>query len=354
MCALAIRDDISPEELRRQARRERDGRVSARLIAIANALEGMDRASAARLAGMDRQTLRDWVHRYNAEGIAGLCNRPAPGRRPKLSEGQMAALKAVVLAGPDPAVDKVTRWRIVDLCRWVEERWGVSYSDTGMLRVLWSLDLSHRKTRPRHPQSNEKAQQAFKKRGAARLTEITQAHPEAERFEIWSQDEARVGQKGRTGYVWWQRGHTPRGLRDAGHQSAWIIGAVCPARDTGVALVMSRLDTPAMNLFLAELGQAVAPGAHGIVLMDKAGWHTSGDLVVPENLSLIFLPPYSPELNPIERLWLHLRDNRLSHCVFQTTGEIVDTCCDAWNWLLGQTGRIQSLCSYPWLERVNG
>ena len=109
MSALAICDDIGSEELRRRARRERDGRVSARLIAIANALEGMDRASAARLAGMDRQTLRDWVHRYNAHGIAGLCNRPAPGRKPKLTEGQMAALKAVVLAGPDPAVDKVER-----------------------------------------------------------------------------------------------------------------------------------------------------------------------------------------------------------------------------------------------------
>ena len=120
-----------------------------------------------------------------------------------------------------------------------------------------------------------------------------------------------------------------------------------------LALVMTRLDTAAMNLFLAELGQAVAPGAHGIVLMDKAGWHRAGDLVVPENLSLVFLPPYSRELNPIERLWLHLRDNRLSHCVFQTTGEIVDTCCDAWNWLLGQTGRIRSLCSYPWLEQVS-
>ena len=163
MSTLAIRDDIGSEELRRRARRERDGRVSARLIAIANALEGMDRASAARLAGMDRQTLRDWVHRYNTEGIAGLSNRPAPGRRPKLTEGQMAALKAVVLAGPDPVVDKVARWRIVDLCRWVEERWGVSYSETGMLRLLWSLDLSHRKTRPSHPQSSEKAQQAFKK-----------------------------------------------------------------------------------------------------------------------------------------------------------------------------------------------
>jgi transposase len=165
MSALAICDDIGPEELRRRARRESDGRISARLIAIANALEGMDRASAARLAGMDRQTLRDWVHRCNAEGIAGLYNRPAPGRRPKLSEGQMAALKAVVLAGPDPAVHKIARRRIVDLCQRVEEHWGVNYSETGMLRVLWSLDVSHRKTRPRHPQSREKTQQAFKKGG---------------------------------------------------------------------------------------------------------------------------------------------------------------------------------------------
>lgn len=168
MAALAIRDDIAPDELRRRSRREHDGRVSARLIAIANALEGMDRASAARLAGMDRQTLRDWVHRYNAEGIAGLSNRPLPGRTPKLSEGQMAALKAIVLRGPDPAKDGVARWRIVDLCRVVKERWGVAYCETGMLRLLWSLDLSHRKTRPVHPKSDPKAQEAFKKRGSPR------------------------------------------------------------------------------------------------------------------------------------------------------------------------------------------
>jgi transposase len=123
----------------------------------------MDRAGAARLARMDRQTLCHWVHRYNEEGIAGLSNRPPPGRSPKLTEGQMAALKAVVLTGPDQVVDGVVRWRIFDLCRWVAERWGVSYSETGMLRLLWSLDLSHRKTRPRHPDTDEKAQQAFKK-----------------------------------------------------------------------------------------------------------------------------------------------------------------------------------------------
>jgi hypothetical protein len=83
--------------------------------------------------------------------IAGLCDRPKPGLMPKPSEGQMANLKAVVLAGPDPAADQVGRWRIVDLCRYVEGRWEVRYSETGMLRFLLSLDLSHRKTRPRHP-----------------------------------------------------------------------------------------------------------------------------------------------------------------------------------------------------------
>jgi transposase len=164
MPALAIRDDISPEELRRQARHVHDGRVSARMMAIANALAGMDRATAAGLAGMDRQILRDWVRRYNAEGMAGLFNRTAPGRQPKLSEGQMAALKARVFAGPDPAVEGVGRWRVVDLCRWVAEHWDVHYSETGMVRLLWSLDLAPRKTRPQHPKSDVKAQRAFKKR----------------------------------------------------------------------------------------------------------------------------------------------------------------------------------------------
>jgi transposase len=116
---------------------------------------------------------------------------------------------------------------------------------------------------------------------------------------------------------------------------------------------MTRLDTEAMNLFLAELSQAVAPGAHAAVLMDKAGWHIAGDLVVPANITPVFLPPYSPELNPIERLWLYLKDSHLTHRVFAGNAEIIDACCDAWNALLAETDRIQSLCSYPWLKKVS-
>jgi transposase len=160
--AVAIRRDIEASELRRLARRERDGRVAARLLALANALGGMSRAEAARAAGMDRQTLRDWVHRFNAEGVAGLRDLPRSGRRPRLTEGEQATLKAIVLRGPDPDRDGVSAWRAADLCRIAAERFGVAYKAGGMLRLLKSLDLSWQKTRPSHPKTDRAAQERFK------------------------------------------------------------------------------------------------------------------------------------------------------------------------------------------------
>lgn len=161
--ALAIRDDISAEELRRLARLEGDGRIACRLLALANALDGMSREEAARNAGMDRQTLRDWVIRFNELGIEGLCDRPRSGRPPFLTEGQMAAFKAMVLRGPSPERDGVSSWTANDLCRLVENRFAVRYSENGMLDLLHGLDLSWQKTRPIHPLAAPKAQATFKK-----------------------------------------------------------------------------------------------------------------------------------------------------------------------------------------------
>jgi transposase len=163
MPALPIRTDLSPGELRGLARRESDGRVSRRMLAIANALEGMDRALAARTAGMDRQTLRDWVIRYNRGGPAALFDAWGDGRPCRMSDGAQAALRALVLAGPDPAVDGVSTWRVIDLCGIVQERFGVSYSESGLAKRLHGLDLSWQTPRPQHPQSDAAAQTAFKK-----------------------------------------------------------------------------------------------------------------------------------------------------------------------------------------------
>jgi transposase len=161
--AIPIREDIPAEELRRLARQESNGRVACRLLAVANALDGMSREVAARQAGMDRQTLRDWVIRFNAEGVEGLGDRPKSGRPTWLDDGQLAALKALVLRGPDPERDGVSTWRAKDLCRMVEARFGVSYTENGMLRLLHDLGLSWQKARPIHPEADRKAQARFKK-----------------------------------------------------------------------------------------------------------------------------------------------------------------------------------------------
>src|SRR3954471_7246576 len=136
MVAVSITTGRTPAQLRALARRERDGRVSARLLALANALDGMSREEAARAAGMDRQTLRDWVHRYNAEGIAGLRDRSRPGRPCALDEGRQAALKALILRGPRLERDGCVAWRIRDLCALAERRFGVRYGESGMARLM--------------------------------------------------------------------------------------------------------------------------------------------------------------------------------------------------------------------------
>ena len=163
--ALPIRDHLTPQALRRHARHEPNRRAALRMLAIANALEGMSRAEAARLVGMERQALRDAVVRYNAEGVAGLHDRPKPGRPERLSEAEQAALAARVFRGPDPERDGVAAWTRADLCGWLEERFGKPFHPSSLSRVLKRLDLSRQKVRPLHPEADPVAQESFRKRG---------------------------------------------------------------------------------------------------------------------------------------------------------------------------------------------
>jgi transposase len=163
MTALPVRQDYSSSELRRLAVRETDRRAALRLLAVANALEGLPRAAAARLAGMERQALRDAVLRFNAAGPEGLHDKPHPGRPERLSAGQQAALKAHILRGPEPERDGVSAWRLIDLCEYVERQYGVRYSLWGLSCLLGRLNLSRQTTRPSHPKGDPAAQAAFKK-----------------------------------------------------------------------------------------------------------------------------------------------------------------------------------------------
>ena len=131
--------------------------------------------------------------------------------------------------------------------------------------------------------------------------------------EVWFADEARVGQQGTLTRAWAKRGSRPRAPRDRRYASAWLFGAVCPERRTGAAVVMPEVNTEAMEAHLAEISRNVSQGAHAVLVLDGAGWHSSPRLRVPDNVSLLPLPRYAPELNPVENVWEYLRQNWLSH-----------------------------------------
>jgi transposase len=163
MAALTIRRDRSSAGLRKLAKAEANTRVARRMLAIASALDGMSRDAAAAAAGMDRQTLRDWVIRYNEHGLDGLCDQWGEGRPPKLAAEEKAELVEIVLAGPDPEASGISAFTREDLVRICEERFGKRLAATSMGRLLRSLGLSRQKARPSHPQKDLAAQAAFKK-----------------------------------------------------------------------------------------------------------------------------------------------------------------------------------------------
>ena len=144
--------------------------------------------------------------------------------------------------------------------------------------------------------------------------------------------------------MWAPIGSRPARVRDCRHESAYLFGAICPARAVGAALVMPRVSSEAMALHLEEVSTQVAAGAHAVLVCDGAGWHQPGArLKVPPNVTLLRLPPYAPELNPMENVWEYLRGNHLSMTVWNSYTAIVDACCNAWNGLMEDAERITSI-----------
>ena len=255
----------------------------------------------------------------------------------------MAAPKRAILEAACRSGDAKPAFRIVDVAALIEERTGVRYSISGAHRLMKTMGLSYQKIRPTHLKADPQARERFKKTLPRRLKRIAKEQANGRTVELWFQDEARVGQVGRTGRVWYERGVRPRGLRDMRHEAAWLFGAICPERDTGVALVLPEASVPAMQALIDELASQLPPDRHAVLVMDRAGRHIARDLDWPDTITSLHLPPYSPELNPIERVWLYLRERFLSHRLVNAFDAIVDACCDAWNNLLAENGRIASL-----------
>ena len=161
----------------------------------------------------------------------------------------------------------------------------------------------------------------------------------------------RNSQKNKITRRWAKRGSHPSAPKDQRTKWAYIFGAICPAKGKGAGLVMPYADTHAMNEHLKLISTEVDPGAHAVVLLDQAGWHTTPKLNVPGSITLMKLPPRAPELNPVENMWQFIRDNWLSNRVFKTYGDILAHCCEAWNKLTERPWHIRTIGMRQWAHR---
>lgn len=158
--------------------------------------------------------------------------------------------------------------------------------------------------------------------------------------------------RGTISRIWSQKGSRPIALQQQEFEWVYTFGAVCPARSKAVAVVMPYANTEAMNVHLKEISQGVKTTAHAVVVLDKAGWHTTKGLKIPKNLTLLELPPYSPQLNPAEHLWDWMRRHHLSNRTYEGYKEIVNACCESWLDLIADRNRLRSMCWFPWIKEA--
>ena len=269
-------------------------RQSRRLLSLA-AVYGMSRGEAARI-GMDRQPC--------GTGFTGSTKRDrmasptARARAGRAGDVQMKELGEIVETGPDPAVDGVVRWRRIDLKRVIEARFGVIYSERGISRLLGELGFAHISARPQHPRQDKRIIEAFKKTSPTRFrcADLPAGTP----VEIWFQTKHALAKE--LTRLWARKGTRPRQPADQRYHNASSVRLTARGRRS---CCLGRTRKPCR---CDEISRHVARKAHAVVLMDRAGWHTTGKLKVPKNLTIILLPSRAPEL-----LWQYLRANWLSN-----------------------------------------
>lgn len=175
---------------------------------------------------------------------------------------------------------------------------------------------------------------------------MTAAHP-AKRLEVWFQDEARIGQQGTLTNVWAERGSRPTAVKQTEYDWCYLFAAVNPRTGASSALITPTVNTAYMNKHLRFISREAGDDAHVVLVLDGAGWHTSGGLQVPSNITLLHLPPYSPELNPVERVWAYLRSHYLSNRAYADYDELMSVTTASWNGLDAE--QLKSICATAWL-----
>ena len=336
------------EGLLELVRREPDGRVRDRLRAVALAAEGKTAPEVAAAMGYGRRSVQEWVRRYNAGGAGALPDRKGRGRKRKLGGAQAEALRARLDAGPTPG-DGVCALRGADVRAILEREYLTLLSLAAVYDLLHRAGYSCLMPRPVHAKNDPPALAAFKADAPAFVQAVREANP-GRRVQAWFADEARFGQKGTLTRVWARRGTRPRAVRQTQYDFLQVLAAVCPETGEARGMLSPYLDARITQAFLDAFSGQLAPDVVAVLIWDGAGWHTSKSLRVPANVRILALPPYCPELNPVENLWHHLRSRHWSNRTYADYEALERAATDGWRQVCLDPATVKSVCACPYLQ----
>jgi len=345
---MHVKFHLPLDELKRLERAEKNADRARRLRIVILGLEGWTAPAVAMAVGLSRRIAQRWVARYNKQGLAGLDDLRGQKSELPLTEEQQGAVRERVDAGPTEQ-DGVCSLRGKDVQRILADEFGLLRSLSGVYWLLHRLGYSYLRPRPRHRKNDPAAMEAFKSSWPDRIQAIATEHPD-QRLRVYFQDESRFGQQGTMTNVWAQRGSRPTAVRQTEYQYLWVIGAVCPETGHAEGLLSPQLNTPIVNTFLEQFSTTIPEGEHAVMVWDGAGFHTAQALRVPENITLVQLPPYSPELNPIENLWHYLKSHFWSNRAYADYDALEQAAMTAWQKAVLDKDLMKTVCAAPYAE----
>ncbi|MEC6816722.1 IS630 family transposase [Photobacterium toruni] len=340
-------DSLNNTDFKKLARQQKTIQMKMRLLALEHFKEGKSRTQIAKSLKVSRTSVNKWVSVFLEEGLEGLQEKPRSGRPAFLTSKQREQLSNYIkLKAQDSSGGRLIG---ADIHAYILKEFDKNYHPDSIYYLLKRMGFSWITSRSKHPKQSQQAQDNFKKFKIKTILKIP-GHIALDKVDVWFQDEARFGQQNTTTRLWAERGTRPRAIKQQQFEYAYLFGSVCPARGIGEALVVPWVNKEIMIEHLAQISRTTEKGRHAIVVMDGAGWHTDDIANQFNNLSIIKLPPYSPELNPIEQVWSWLRQHYLANQNFADYNDIVDKVCLAWNRFNESALRVTKMCSRDWIN----
>ena len=325
-------------------------RIWRRFQAVILAQQGRTAQDIARCLGCSLRAVKNWVAQYNRGGVAALQERPHPGRPPRLALDHYPRLQQRLNEPPRPE-DGVCTLRGRHVQRVLKQEFGVQLGLQAAYDVLHRLNYCSLMPRPQHEQANPEVQGFFKEIVVEHIEAIAAGHPDEE-VRLYFEDEARFGQQGTITRVWAPKGARPRAVRQTRYTFLFVLVAVCVSTGEASALIMPELNAEVVNLFLEQFARELPVGVHAVLIWDGAGYHVSADLRVPSTVSLILLPPYSPESNPVENLWHFLRAHHWSNRPYRDYKDLEDEAVRSMRKVcLDEKENLKNICNAPYVMK---